>query len=45
MNENIKAKGKPENQAVPNENQPNGRIKMIIQPAKKSAETNNNEDT
>jgi lipopolysaccharide export system protein LptA len=45
MNENIKAKGKPENQAVPNENQPNGRIKMIIQPAKRSAETNNNEDT
>jgi lipopolysaccharide export system protein LptA len=48
VNENVKAKGQTESQAVPNLNQPSGRIKMIIQPAKKPAkkpaENNNNED-
>jgi lipopolysaccharide export system protein LptA len=47
VNENVKAKGQTESQAVPNIDQPSGRIKMIIQPAqpaKKPAEKNTNED-
>ena len=47
VNENVKAKGQTESQAMPNEEQPSGRIKMIIQPAKpvtKPAEINTNED-
>jgi lipopolysaccharide export system protein LptA len=47
LNENVKAKGQTESQAVPNIDQPSGRIKMIIQPAqpaKKPAEKNDNED-
>jgi lipopolysaccharide export system protein LptA len=44
VNKNVKAKGQTESQAVPNIDLPHGRIKMIIQPAKKPAENNNNED-
>lgn len=47
VNENVKAKGQVENKTEPSEDQPSGRIKMIIQPAKpvkKPAETNTNED-
>jgi lipopolysaccharide export system protein LptA len=44
VNANVKAKGQTKSQAVPNIDQPSGRIKMIIQPAKKPAEKNTNED-
>jgi lipopolysaccharide export system protein LptA len=44
VNENVKAKGQTQSQAVPNIDQPSGRIKMIIQPAQKPAEKNTNED-
>ena len=43
INEQITAKGQIETQGTPSGEQPSGRIKMIIQPAK-SAEKNNNED-
>ncbi|MFT4764710.1 MAG: lipopolysaccharide export system protein LptA [Oleispira sp.] len=47
VNENVKAKGQTESQTVPENDQPSGRIKMIIQPAqpvKKTAEKKTNED-
>lgn len=44
VNEQITAKGQVETQGPSSDEQPSGRIKMIIQPAK-SAEKNNNEDT
>jgi lipopolysaccharide export system protein LptA len=43
VNENVSAKGQTESQIDPKGEQPSGRIKMIIQPAK-PAETKNNED-
>jgi lipopolysaccharide export system protein LptA len=44
VNENVKAKGWVENKTEPEKNQHRGRIKMIIQPDKKPAEKNTNED-
>lgn len=43
INESVSAKGQIETQVTPKDEQPSGRIKMIIQPAK-SAESPNNED-